>query len=107
MLWEKCGLRFAELPRTCESGMPTVNGRRSTRPKGTSSRCSSIRRRQARSLAALSGPVTTKTVFALNIKRCLLRLKPVIDARYPLAALPAALDHLDRGGFGKIVVEVA
>jgi NADPH:quinone reductase-like Zn-dependent oxidoreductase len=32
---------------------------------------------------------------------------PVIDARYPLAALPAALDHLDRGGFGKIVVEVA
>jgi hypothetical protein len=31
----------------------------------------------------------------------------VIDARYPLAALPAALDHLDCGGFGKIVVEVA
>jgi len=31
----------------------------------------------------------------------------VIDARYPLDPLPAALDHLDRGGFGKIVVEVA
>jgi hypothetical protein len=31
----------------------------------------------------------------------------VIDARYPLAALPAALDYLDRGGFGKIAVEVA
>jgi NADPH:quinone reductase-like Zn-dependent oxidoreductase len=34
-------------------------------------------------------------------------LKPVIDTRYPLAALPDALDHLDRGGFGKIVVELA
>ena len=34
-------------------------------------------------------------------------LKPVIDARYALAALPDALDHLDRGGFGKIVVELA
>jgi hypothetical protein len=31
----------------------------------------------------------------------------VIDARYPLTALPAALDHLHRGGFGKIAVEVA
>lgn len=33
-------------------------------------------------------------------------LKPVIDRRYPLADLPAALDHLDRGAFGKIVVEI-
>ena len=33
-------------------------------------------------------------------------LRPVIDARYPLADLPAALDHLDRGPFGKIVIEV-
>lgn len=32
--------------------------------------------------------------------------KPVIGARYPLEDLPAALDHLDRGPFGKIVVEV-
>lgn len=32
--------------------------------------------------------------------------KPVIGARYPLGDLPAALDHLDRGPFGKIVVEV-
>jgi NADPH:quinone reductase-like Zn-dependent oxidoreductase len=31
-------------------------------------------------------------------------LKPVIDRRYPLAELPAALDHLERGSFGKIVV---
>ena len=34
-------------------------------------------------------------------------IKPVIDRRYPLADLPAALDHLDRGAFGKIVVELA
>jgi NADPH:quinone reductase-like Zn-dependent oxidoreductase len=31
-------------------------------------------------------------------------LKPVIDRRYALAALPDALDHLDRGPFGKIVL---
>jgi NADPH:quinone reductase-like Zn-dependent oxidoreductase len=30
--------------------------------------------------------------------------KPVIDAQYPLAELPAALDHLARGPFGKVVV---
>jgi NADPH:quinone reductase-like Zn-dependent oxidoreductase len=34
-------------------------------------------------------------------------LTPVIDSRYPLADLPAALDHLDRGPFGKIVIDVA
>lgn len=34
-------------------------------------------------------------------------IKPVIDRRYPFAALPAALDHLDGGPFGKIVVDVA
>jgi NADPH:quinone reductase-like Zn-dependent oxidoreductase len=34
-------------------------------------------------------------------------LKPAIDRRYPLADLPAALDHLDRGPFGKIVLEMA
>ncbi|RYG66240.1 NAD(P)-dependent alcohol dehydrogenase [bacterium] len=33
-------------------------------------------------------------------------LKPVIDTRYALADLPAALDQLDLGAFGKIVVEV-
>jgi NADPH:quinone reductase-like Zn-dependent oxidoreductase len=33
-------------------------------------------------------------------------LRPVIDTRYPLAALPDALDHLDRGPFGKIVVDL-
>jgi NADPH:quinone reductase-like Zn-dependent oxidoreductase len=34
-------------------------------------------------------------------------LKPVIDAEYELADLPAALNHLARGPFGKIVVKVA
>ncbi len=33
-------------------------------------------------------------------------LAPVIDAAYGFAELPAALDHLDRGPFGKIVVRV-
>lgn len=33
-------------------------------------------------------------------------LKPVIDRRYALADLPAALDHLQHGPFGKIVVEM-
>ncbi|WP_235567946.1 NAD(P)-dependent alcohol dehydrogenase [Mycobacterium sp. Root135] len=32
-------------------------------------------------------------------------LTPAIDTRYPLTELHAALDHLDRGAFGKIVVE--
>jgi NADPH:quinone reductase-like Zn-dependent oxidoreductase len=35
-----------------------------------------------------------------------IRLKPVIDSRYPLADLSAAFDHLDRGAFGKIVIDV-
>lgn len=35
-----------------------------------------------------------------------LALKPVIDATYPFAELPAALDHLDRGAFGKLVIRV-
>ncbi len=33
-------------------------------------------------------------------------IKPVVDSRYPLADLPAAFDHLDRGPFGKIVIDV-
>lgn len=33
-------------------------------------------------------------------------LSPVIDRRYAMDALPEALDHLDRGPFGKVVVEV-
>ena len=33
-------------------------------------------------------------------------IKPVIDTRYPLADLPMALDHLDRGPFGKVVVDL-
>jgi NADPH:quinone reductase-like Zn-dependent oxidoreductase len=35
-----------------------------------------------------------------------LALKPVIDATYPLEELPAALEHLDRGPFGKLVIRV-
>ena len=42
----------------------------------------------------------TRTVDQLGIK-------PVIDARYPFADLPQALDHLDRGAFGKIVLKTA
>jgi len=34
-------------------------------------------------------------------------LKPVLDAEYDLANLPAALDHLARGPFGKVVIRVA
>ncbi|WP_067464714.1 zinc-dependent alcohol dehydrogenase family protein [Actinomadura macra] len=34
-------------------------------------------------------------------------ISPVIASRYPLADLPSALDHLDRGAFGKVVVTVA
>ncbi|WP_446721505.1 zinc-dependent alcohol dehydrogenase family protein [Methylobacterium sp. DCY52] len=33
-----------------------------------------------------------------------LQLKPVIDRRYKLTELQDALDHLDRGAFGKIVI---
>jgi len=33
-------------------------------------------------------------------------LKPVIDARYALRDLHAALDHLDRGAFGKLVIDL-
>ncbi len=36
-----------------------------------------------------------------------LGLKPVIDRRYALDDLPAALDYLDRGPFGKIVIAVS
>jgi NADPH:quinone reductase-like Zn-dependent oxidoreductase len=34
------------------------------------------------------------------------RIKPVVDSYYPMSDLPAALDHLDRGAFGKVVVDV-
>jgi hypothetical protein len=32
--------------------------------------------------------------------------KPIIEALYKMEDLNVALDHLDRGPFGKIVVEV-
>ncbi|AGC48224.1 alcohol dehydrogenase [Myxococcus stipitatus DSM 14675] len=35
-----------------------------------------------------------------------LRLEPVVDATYALDAFPQALEHLDRGPFGKVVVRV-
>jgi NADPH:quinone reductase-like Zn-dependent oxidoreductase len=34
------------------------------------------------------------------------RISPIIDARYSFNALPDAVDHLDRGPFGKLVVEI-
>jgi len=34
-------------------------------------------------------------------------IKPVIDAEYEFADLPAALDHLARGPFGKVVMRIA
>jgi NADPH:quinone reductase-like Zn-dependent oxidoreductase len=34
------------------------------------------------------------------------RIPPTIDAGYSFEALPDALDHLDRGPFGKVVVEI-
>jgi NADPH:quinone reductase-like Zn-dependent oxidoreductase len=33
-------------------------------------------------------------------------LTPVVAARYPMTDLPAALDHLHRGPFGKVVIDV-
>ncbi|MQB44045.1 NAD(P)-dependent alcohol dehydrogenase [Rhizobium sp. ICMP 5592] len=33
-------------------------------------------------------------------------LKPVIDHRYAFSEVPSAFDHLDRGAFGKIVIEL-
>ncbi|MFY0567473.1 zinc-dependent alcohol dehydrogenase family protein [Archangium lansingense] len=35
-----------------------------------------------------------------------LALKPVVDTVYPLADFPKALEHLDRGPFGKLVIRV-
>ena len=35
------------------------------------------------------------------------RIVPVVNSCYSLADLPAAFDHLDRGAFGKIVIDVA
>jgi NADPH:quinone reductase-like Zn-dependent oxidoreductase len=34
------------------------------------------------------------------------RISPIIDARYTFDALPDALAHLDRGPFGKVVIEI-
>jgi NADPH:quinone reductase-like Zn-dependent oxidoreductase len=34
------------------------------------------------------------------------RLKPVVDTVYPMSEFPAALDQLDRGPFGKLVVDL-
>jgi NADPH:quinone reductase-like Zn-dependent oxidoreductase len=36
-----------------------------------------------------------------------LELKPIIDARYRLSEFPQALDHLNRGAFGKIVIDLS
>ena len=34
------------------------------------------------------------------------RIRPVIDSTYPFEDAPAAFDHLDRGPFGKVVINV-
>lgn len=34
-------------------------------------------------------------------------ISPVIDSRYPFADLQSALDHLDKGPFGKVVIDVS
>jgi NADPH:quinone reductase-like Zn-dependent oxidoreductase len=34
-------------------------------------------------------------------------MEPVIDSRFPLSGLPAALDRLDKGPFGKIVIDMS
>ena len=34
-------------------------------------------------------------------------LKPVIDCRYPFQKLQNALDHLQTGAFGKIIIDVS
>lgn len=70
-------------------------------------------------VAAAAGPLLLKnlTIQGISVghRRALeglvtatdsMGLKPVIDARYGLAAFPDALDHLDRGPFGKVVVEL-
>lgn len=71
-------------------------------------------------IAASAGPLMLKhlTIHGISVghRRGLedfvaavdhLGLKPVVDRRYPLAELPAALDALNDGPFGKIVVETA
>lgn len=35
-----------------------------------------------------------------------LGLRPVIESEYGFGDLPAALDHLERGAFGKVVVRL-
>lgn len=70
-------------------------------------------------IAASAGPLMRKhlTVHGISVghRRALEDLvmavdragiKPVIDRRYPLAEFPAALAHLDRGAFGKIVIDM-
>jgi NADPH:quinone reductase-like Zn-dependent oxidoreductase len=70
-------------------------------------------------IAASAGPLMLKNVVVHGIgvghRRALEDLvaavdqtgiKPVIDTRYPFADLPAALDRLDRGAFGKLVIDV-
>lgn len=70
-------------------------------------------------LSALAGPLILKSVTVQGIMvgprrglEDLVRavdatgIRPVIDRRYPFDAAPEAFAHLDRGPFGKVVVEL-
>ena len=71
-------------------------------------------------LSASTAPILLKTPVIQGIvtghRRALetfvhavdwIKLKPVIDRRYAFGELQAALDHLDRGAFGKIVIDMS
>jgi NADPH:quinone reductase-like Zn-dependent oxidoreductase len=78
-------------------------------------------------IGIMDGPTTTISIPAVMVKNLRLqgvslgsrgdmeellaflklhRLSPIVDARYSFDALPDAFAHLDRGPFGKVVVEI-
>jgi NADPH:quinone reductase-like Zn-dependent oxidoreductase len=61
-------------------------------------------RNQATLQGIFVGPRRSLEAFARAVDQQ--RLKPVIDAEYGFSDLPRALDHLDQGSFGKVVIRV-
>ena len=61
-------------------------------------------RNQATLQGIFVGPRRSLEEFTCAVDR--LRLKPVIDAEYDFADLPRALDRLDQGPFGKVVIRL-